>query len=271
MSDIFVNFTTQYDGSYYCIIHDPQIIFINKNTKKLEPVIEKFLDFVFLLEKKQMNTYLASVVADDLPSGVYTFRIYRKNGLVPDINKDDLVSVGQTGWNKELKIQQNSNDIIGSISAYADKQDGIQRVSILMDSLQLGLVNNESGSVILDHDESAGSIKIKAYWSLNSGVIPNSLSIRGPSPLGGQAKPLLSFPISTKENFLLTTKKIEAELSSIILSRSFYVTIDTSSFINGRIGGYVIYTPSSTFTAKGSVSLSVSSKDISTGVSFRTR
>ena len=177
MSDIFVNFTTQYDGSYYCIIHDPQIIFINKNTKKLEPVIEKFLDFVFLLEKKQMNTYLASVIADDLPSGVYTFRIYRKNGLVPDINKDDLVSVGQTGWNKELKIQQNSNDIIGSISAYADKQDGIQRVSILMDSLQLGLVNNESGSVILDHDESAGSIKIKA-----SGIPVTALGGSGCQP-----------------------------------------------------------------------------------------
>lgn len=270
MANLKFTFTTQYPGSYYAIVHDQNNAFLNARTFIPSQTIDDVKNFCIPLIKKELNTYVADVIADKLDSGIYTFRIYQKNGNDFNASKDDLVSVGQTGWNKDLQIQQNADDILSSIQAYEARQENIYRIDILMDSLQLGLNNNESGFARIEVDTISGSMRIKSFWSFNSNVRPNRISLRGPASLGQRAIPLFSYSVSPSSKEVNFTNKIDANLMNILLSKRFYVTIDTSGSLSGRVGGYPIYTPSSLSNVSGSVSFSVQASSPSTGISFRT-
>ena len=270
MATLKFNFTTQYPGSYYALVHNEQNAFINNTKFTVSAVIDNINNFCIPLIKKDLNTYIADVISDNLESGIYTFRIYQKNSANYDISKDDLVSVGQTGWNKNLQVQENANDILSSIEAYEARQENIYRIDILLDSVQLGLRNGETGFARIDFDTLTSSLKIKAFWRLNAGVKPNRISIRGPSSLGQRAKILVGYTLPSSINEITLNNKINSNVANAILSKSFYITIDTSVDNNGRIGGYPIYTPAPTTTATGSVSFSVQPSNASTGVSFRT-
>ena len=270
MATINFNFTTQYSGVYYALVHDQKNAFYNKITGLVSVNISNLNNFVISLTKDKLNSYIASIVSDNLNSGVYTFRIYRQNSSAPDITKDDLISVGQTGWNKTLKIQENPNDIISSIQAYEDRQDSIWRIDILLDSVQLGLRNGETGFARLDIDQISSSLKVKAFWNLQNNVSATYLSIRGPSSLGQRANQLLSWPLKQGAKDFTITSNLPPDVKQILLSKAFYVTIETAGFPLGRVGGYPIYTPSSPVGASGSVSFSVQPGHLSTGVSFRT-
>lgn len=270
MANLKFTFTTQYPGNYYAVVHNQNNFFVNANTFLISSSIDDIKNFCIPLIKKEFNTYVADVIADNLDSGIYTFRVYQKAGNDFNASKDDLVSVGQTGWNKDLKIQQNADDVISSIEAYEARQENIYRLDILMDSAQLGLSNNESGFVRIEIDTVTGTMRLKSFWSLNSNISPTRISIRGPASLGKRSSPLVSYPISSSNNNFTLTSKIESSIMDVILAKRFYVTIDTSGSLNGRIGGYPIYTPSVQSTASGSVSFSVQPISPSTGISFRT-
>lgn len=271
MSQISFSFTTQYSGKYYALVHDHKNMFVNKSSGVVSIVSSNISEFVFSLDKKELNTYTTIVTSDLLESGIYTFRIYKQNGLVADAANDDLVSVGQTGWNKDLKIQQNANDILSSIQAYENRQDNIYRIDIILDSLQLGLKNGETGFARIDFDENTSNLKVKAFWNLNASIKPSRISIRGPASLGQKTSSFASIPIPSGVDNLTQIVKISSSAAKLVLSKAFYITIDTSSLTSGRIGGYPIYTPSSPVIAGGSVSFSVQPTNPTTGVSFRTR
>ena len=270
MAVISFNFTTQYPGTYYALVHDQKNAFYNKTTRLVSVDITILNNFVISLTKDKLNSYVASITSDSLESGVYTFRIYKQNGSSPDIAKDDLISVGQTGWNKTLNIQENPNDIIRSIQAYEDRQDSIWRIDILLDSVQLGLRNGETGFARLDLDQISSSLKVKAFWNLQANVSATFLSIRGPASLGQRTSQLLSWPLRQGTKEFTITSNLPSDVKQMLLSKAFYVTIETAGFPFGRVGGYPIYTPSSPVGASGTVSFSVQPGNLSTGVSFRT-
>lgn len=270
MATLKFNFTTQYAGNYYSVIHNQENNFVNNSSFTADGPINNISNFVFNLTNIGSNTYVATVNSDNLISGVYTFRVYKRNGTLPNISNDDLISVGQTGWNKELGIQQDPNDIIKTIQAYESRQDNIYRIDIILDSVQLGLRNGETGFARIDFDTVTNILRLKAFWYLKPNIIPNRISIRGPASLGQRTNSIFSFPITanaknTNRNILLDTST-----ANLILSKAFYITVDTSTSTSGRIGGYPIYTPSAGSTPSGSVSFSVQPSYSPTGVSFRT-
>lgn len=270
MAFLNVTYTTQYDGIYYSVVHDQLNNFVVYSTGETSTDSSSVDRFVIKLSKKEFNTYSGSVPAEKLNSGVYTFRVYKQNGNSPNILIDDLVSVGQTGWNSFTQSQTNASDIIGAIETYESRMGSIHRIEIYMDSIQLGLRNNESGFVKIDYDDVTLGLKIDANWRVGNSVTINRFSIRGPVGLGSRANPIFNSPVSESGKFSFIGS-IDTGLSSILKAKNFYVTLDTSSQLNGRIGGYPIYTPTSVSTASGSVSVGIFTSAPSTGVSFRTR
>lgn len=270
MAVLNVTYTTQYDGSYYSIVHDHKNNFVVYLTGETSAEASSIDRFVIKLSKKDLNTYYGSVPAERLDSGVYTFRIYKQNGNSPNISTDDLVSVGQTGWNAFTKSQTNASDIIGAIETYESRIGSIHRIEIYMDSIQLGLRNNESGFVKIDYDNLTLGLKIDANWRVNNSAIINRFSIRGPAGLGSRSNPVFSVP-ATGSGSLMFLGSIDQDVASILKAKNFYVTLDTSSQLNGRIGGYPIYTPTAASTVSGSVSVGIFTSSPSTGISFRTR
>lgn len=270
MPNLVFTFTTQYPGTYYALVHDHKNMFVSKISGNAELVFGNIANYCFSLSKGNLNTYTANISSDKLGTGVYTFRIYNKSGNTFDPEKDELVSVGQTGWNASLFLQTNPNDIIGSIDAYEKRQDSIFRLEILLDSVQLGLRNNETGFARIDFDEITSSMKIKSFWKFQSGIIANRISIRGPAALGIRASPVLSIEIPNNTSKLEVIRQVDNAVASLLASKNFYVTIDTSAFPNGRIGGYPIYSPASISTRSGTVAFRIASSNTSTGVSFRT-
>lgn len=270
MANLVFTFTTQYPGSYYALVHDHKNMFVSRITGSAEFVFGNISNYCFSLTRGNLNTYTTNVSSDKLGTGVYTFRIYNKNGSSFDPEKDELVSVGQTGWNAALSLQTNPNDIISSIDAYEKRQDNIFRLEILLDSVQLGLRNNETGFARIDFDEITSSMKIKSFWKLQTGIIPSRISLRGPAALGARANPVLSINIPNNASKLDSIQQVDNAVASLLASKNFYVTIDTSAFPNGRIGGYPIYSPSSISTRSGTVAFRIASSNTSTGVSFRT-
>ena len=270
MAVLKIDFTTQYPGVYYSLVHDQLNRFINVSSGNLEVPLGSSSPFVKLLTKKELNTYVAEYLADNLSSGVYTFRIYKQVGQSADVLKDDLISIGQSAWNAFTQSQTNPSDIIGALETYDKRYESIHRMDMYLDSIQLGISNNESGFVRLDYDENTESLKIKANWRIASNISINRLSIRGPAALGQRANIAFSVPVNTQTNFIYVGK-INASVSNIIRSKNFYVTLDSSSQPLGRIGGYPIYTPTSLTNVGGSVSLRISTTPPNTGVSFRTR
>jgi len=270
MPNLVFTFTTQYPGAYYALVHDHKNMFVSNITGSAEFVLGNVANYCFSLSRGSLNTYTANLSSDKLGTGVYTFRIYNKNGNSFDPEKDELVSVGQTGWNAELSLQTNPNDIIGSIDAYEKRQDSIFRIEMLLDSVQLGLRNNETGFVRIDFDEITSSMKIKSFWKFQSGILPSRISIRGPAALGVRANPVLSIDILGNTSKLDVIRKVDNTIASLLASKNFYVTIDTSAFPNGRLGGYPIYSPAPISTRSGNVSFRIASSNTSTGVSFRT-
>ncbi len=270
MANLVFTFTTQYPGTYYALVHDHKNMFVSRITGNTEFVLGNVSNYCFSLSKGSINTYSAIVPADRLETSVYTFRIYNKNSSNFDPEKDELVSVGQTGWNSSLSLQTSPNDIISSIEAYENRQDSIFRLEMLLDSVQLGLRNNETGFARIDFDEITSSMKIKSFWKLQSGIIPNKISIRGPAVLGARANAVLSVNIPTNVSKIDNIQKVDSSVASLLASKNFYVTIDTPAFPNGRIGGYPIYSPSAISTRSGTVAFRIASSNSSTGVSFRT-
>ena len=270
MAFLKIDFTSQYPGSYYVLVHDQLNRFINVTSGNLEVPLGLSSPFVKTLVKKELNTYVAEYVADNLSSGVYTFRVYKQVGQSPDVLKDDLISIGQSAWNSFTQSQTNPADIIGALETYDQRYESIHRMDIYMDSIQLGISNNESGFVRLDFDENTDGLKIKANWRVASGININRFSIRGPAALGQRAEISFSVPVNTQANFIHLAK-ITSDVSNIIRSKNFYITLDSSSQPLGRIGGYPIYTPTSITNVGGSVSLRISTTPLNTGVSFRTR
>lgn len=270
MAVLSVTYTTQYEGTYYSIVHDQLNNFVIYSTGETSTDSLTVDRFVIRLDKKGLNTYYGSVPAERLNSGVYTFRIYKQNGGSPNISLDDLVSVGQTGWNAFTKSQTNASDIIGAIETYESRMGSIHRIEIYMDSIQLGLRNNESGFVKIDYDDLTFGLKIDANWRIDGSTVVNKFSIRGPAGLGSKANPIFSTPV-TENGKLLFLGSTDQGVASILKAKNFYVTLDTSSQLNGRIGGYPIYTPTALSTTSGSVSVGIFTSTPSTGVSFRTR
>ena len=270
MANLKIDFTSQYPGNYYVLVHDHLNKFINVSNGNLEIPLGSVDPFVKNLIKKELNTYVAEYPSENLASGVYTFRVYKKNGQSPNVEKDDLISIGQAGWNAFAQVQTNSSDILGAIEAYDKRYDSIYRMEIYLDSIQLGLSNNESGFARLDYDENTKGLKIKANWRVNQGIFINRLSIRGPAALGQKTEIAFSVPVSTQNNFIYLGT-IGDTIANIIRSKNFYITLDTSTQTQGRIGGYPIYTPTSLTGAGGIASLRISTSPLSTGVSFRTR
>jgi|LauGreDrversion4_2_1035121.scaffolds.fasta_scaffold00018_24 hypothetical protein len=270
MANLKIDFTSQYPATYYALVHDQVNKFINVSSGNLEIPLGSIDVFVKNLVKKELNTYIAEYPADSLPSGVYTFRVYRRNGQLVNIEKDDLISIGQAGWNSFTQTQTNPSDIIGALESYDKRYESIHRIDMYLDSIQLGLSNNESGFARLDYDENTKGLKIKVNWRVNQGITINRIAIRGPAALGQKTDIAFSVPVSTQNNFIYVGN-IGDTISNIIKSKNFYVTLDTSSQTQGRIGGYPIYTPSSLSGTGGSVSLRIGTSPASTGVSFRTR
>lgn len=270
MAYLKISYTSQYEGTYYVLVHDQLNQFIDYSTGRPATNQSSLSNLAAVLTKTNLNTYVYDLVADSLLSGVYTVRIYRQNGSSPNILIDDLLSVGQTGWNSFTGVQTNPTDIIGAIETYEKRIESIYRIEIYLDSIQLGLRNGETGHCRIDFDEETNNIKINSFWRIAENISGNRFSIRGPAALGSKAGVLFSIPISAS-NKLFYSGKIESKISNILMAKNFYVTIDTSSQLDGRIGGYPVYTPVAPSTASGSVSVSISTSTVPTGVSFRTR